>query len=249
MTPRYSITAYWGPRQENPEACAERLLHMLAPLSLIDPVFSDWFFLGLRKGTHLAALGQGDIAKLIAEGVYRGDSGEPFPQGGYRFGAANGLKRVPRGVSVRVHAGNLYPANYFNNVVSVSTERLNEENATFINLRVFKSALLAVAAAWDATWCGAYPDDLLALRTKPDPPRPLFGLSWITFNSARFAPMITPPRSAIVENAPGGGLLMIATEERFSTQNPQHLAVARDIEAALAPVNALPWPPDGEPQP
>jgi hypothetical protein len=40
---------------------------------------------------------------------------------------------------------------------------------------------------------------------------------------------------------------MAATNETFITANPQHLAVARDIEAALAPVNALPWPLDAAP--
>jgi len=72
--------------------------------------------------------------------------------------------------------------------------------------------------------------------------RPHFGLAWMTYISARFAPMITPPRTAITEHVPGGGLLMIATEERCSAENPAHMAVARDIEAGLAPVNAQPWP-------
>jgi hypothetical protein len=70
-------------------------------------------------------------------------------------------------------------------------------------------------------------------------------LEWVTYLAPRFAPLVTPPASAIVEYLPDGGLLMIATEERFSIDNPAHIAVARDIEAALAPVKALPWPIDG----
>jgi hypothetical protein len=56
-----------------------------------------------------------------------------------------------------------------------------------------------------------------------------------------------PPKTAIVEYRPNGGLLMAATDETFITANPRHLAVAHDIEAAIAPLNALPWPPDAEP--
>lgn len=41
---------------------------------------------------------------------------------------------------------------------------------------------------------------------------------------------------------------MPATNETFVTSNPQHLAVAREIETALAPLNALPWSPDAEPE-
>jgi hypothetical protein len=56
-----------------------------------------------------------------------------------------------------------------------------------------------------------------------------------------------PPRSAIVEHTPQGGIVMIATKDRFDVTNPDHLAAAREIEAAIAPVNALPWPPDATP--
>jgi len=72
-------------------------------------------------------------------------------------------------------------------------------------------------------------------------------MAWMTYLSPRFAPMVTPLRSAIVDRTPRGGIVMTATEERFDFTNPAHLAAAREIEAALAPVNALPWPPDAQP--
>ncbi len=37
---------------------------------------------------------------------------------------------------------------------------------------------------------------------------------------------------------------MIATEETFRVDNPRQVAVAREIDAALAPLNALSWPPN-----
>ncbi|MEJ0091955.1 MAG: hypothetical protein WDN46_00480 [Methylocella sp.] len=58
---------------------------------------------------------------------------------------------------------------------------------------------------------------------------------------------IAPPASAIVER-PRGALLMAATEETFSIDNPAHLAAAGDILAALAPFEAPPWPPDAMPE-
>ena len=66
--------------------------------------------------------------------------------------------------------------------------------------------------------------------------------------SPRFAPLITPPPSAINERTAQGGLLMSATEETFRVDNPAHLAVAHDILQALAPFEALPWPPDATPE-
>lgn len=245
MSSRHFITAYWGPRQETPEACAGRYLRMLEALSTIDPVFNNWFFLGRERGTLLASLDHNDIAKLISEAIIREDDGTPFVQAGYMFGAANGLTRHPRFIHLGVHAGMYISADYYINTVDLDTEPLSAENADLISVRVMKPAMLAIAAAWDATWCGLRLGDLLKFNVKPKPWRPHFGLAWMTYLSPRFAPMIAPPPSAITEKLPGGGLLMIATEERFSVENPAHLAVARGIEAALAPVNALPWPPDG----
>jgi hypothetical protein len=37
---------------------------------------------------------------------------------------------------------------------------------------------------------------------------------------------------------------MVATRERFDVANTDHMAAARAINTAMAPLNALPWPPD-----
>ncbi len=64
---------------------------------------------------------------------------------------------------------------------------------------------------------------------------------WMQYLSAPLARLITPPSTSINEWLPNGGLLMSATTETFKTDNPTHLAVARDIAAATAPLNALPY--------
>ena len=70
------------------------------------------------------------------------------------------------------------------------------------------------------------------------------GLAWMSYVAPRFAPLITPPPSVIVERTAEGGLLMAATAETFRVDEPAHLAAARDILKALAPFEAPPWPPD-----
>jgi Immunity protein 52 len=215
---------------------------MLNDLSAISPVFGNWIFLGRTKGTPLAGLSEADVAALIAQGVSREDDGTPFLQAGYRFGASNGLKNTGRGIRLSIHVSNTLADNFFINTVHLMTEPLNEENWSVIDSRVLKPAMLAIARTWGATWCGTAPWGIGEFE--PRRSRPWFGLEWMTYLSPRFAPMVTPPRSAIVERLASGGLLMMATEERFETKNPSHLSAARDIEAALAPINALPWPPD-----
>jgi hypothetical protein len=108
--------------------------------------------------------------------------------------------------------------------------------------------MLAIVTAWDVTWAGIYPAEMIDLWTPAHiKKRPTFKLTWVTYLSSRFAPMVTPPASAIVEHTAQGGIILAATEDRFDVANPVHLAAAREIEAAIAPVNALPWPPDAPP--
>jgi hypothetical protein len=73
-------------------------------------------------------------------------------------------------------------------------------------------------------------------------------IAWMSYVSPRFAPLIAPPPSAIVERTARGGLLMAATEKTFRVDNLAHLAVAGDILKSLAPFEALPWPPDAQPE-
>lgn len=90
--------------------------------------------------------------------------------------------------------------------------------------------------------CSAYPAELMNYWRRSVAPH--YRLGWISYVGPRFAPLITPPATAIVERQSDGGLLMAATDETFVTSNPAHLAVANDILAAVAPLNALPWAPE-----
>ena len=71
---------------------------------------------------------------------------------------------------------------------------------------------------------------------------PEFRRGWMTYLAAPYAARIAWPRRAICERLADGGLLMLATEDTFDADDPAHLAAALDIEAAQAPLNALPGP-------
>jgi len=65
----------------------------------------------------------------------------------------------------------------------------------------------------------------------------------MSYVAPAFAPLITPPPTAIHERSLAGRLLLSATQEIFRVDNPAHLAVAQDILKALAPFEALPGHP------
>ena len=239
---KYSIMTYWGPRADTPEALAPRFLRTLDELSAIDPAFSRWL-IGHERGIDLAPLSLAEVIKYIADG---GEEG--VPSEGYYFLATSRTKPRSRCFILDFHVGCTSQAELLINRVSIETLPLCEENTSLITLAVLKPALLVLASLWQPMWCNIGPWGLNDYKFRPDPPRPWFGPAWVTYLSPRFAPLVTPPPSVIAEHLPDGALLMIATEDRFDTDNPDHLAAALDIQSALAPINALPWPPDAEPE-
>ncbi|MGO9686505.1 MAG: Imm52 family immunity protein, partial [Beijerinckiaceae bacterium] len=176
--------------------------------------------------------------------IYYRDDGTPLYNLGYHLAVFNNNKNKwgPRGFTLRIHAGADTPRNF----VTLETDYGFVPDRDIITYAIFRGAILAIAEAFDASWSKAYPTDISKLWPQKRA-RPMVLLAWMTYISPRLAPLITPPQTAIVEYRPNGGLFMAATDETFITANPKHLAVARDIEAAVAPLNALPWPPDAEP--
>jgi hypothetical protein len=265
----FHINSYWGRRPETPAQIAARCRDLLEKLAAISPIFTGWTYVGwkdpppnhryqgpraldeyYRDRTQTFILGHPssiDLTPLIASGVAHDDD-EPDPDLGYSFSVFTRSGDDPNHVSLRVRAANLSPAKFYTNGAIVETQPLCPENQPWQTFSTFRAVMLAIAETCDVTWAAIYPTDLMELWPKPyRMSRPTFKLAWVTYLSPRFAPLITPPRGALVEYTPQGGIVMVATRDRFYTANPLHVAAARRIEAAVAPVNALPWPPDALP--
>jgi hypothetical protein len=248
MTSPYSVLAYWGPRPASPAACAPKVWQMFDALAKIDPMLNRWFCADPDTGKPrlVSSLDVEGTARWIARGQNLSEiERKPMLEFGYRFVAMTELSWGPCRLVIDGKLGGYTTGNVLANYVCLSTPPLDPENEAVINFRVLKSVLLALASIWNPTWCRADPTDLLQLMSAGDPGhhRPRFNGGWMTYLSAPFAAKITPPPSAKCEQV-DGGLLMAATDETFRVDNPAHVAVARDIDAALAPINALPWPPD-----
>ncbi len=265
----FHINSYWGRRPETPAQIAARCRDLLERLATISPIFTGWTYVGwkdpprdqryegpealdeyYRDRTETFVLGQPssiDLIPLIESGVAH-DNDEPDPYLGYSFSVFTCSGDDPNHVSLKVRAANLSPAKSYTNGAIIETQPLCAENQSWLALSTLKPALIAIAETCDVTWAAIYPTDLMELWPKRSAmPRPTFKLAWVTYLSPRFAPLITPPRGAFVEYTPQGGIVLVATRDRFDTANPLHVAAARRIEAAIAPINALPWPPDATP--
>jgi hypothetical protein len=109
---------------------------------------------------------------------------------------------------------------------------------------MFKAALLAASATWDAHLSYACAsrngtvsvpiniapgvpafriDSATLAPLDPTFPATSFRIPWIAYLSAERADGLTLAREILTERTPDGGLLMNATTERLDPMNPEHL--------------------------
>jgi hypothetical protein len=242
MNPEFYAGVFWGAREETSEELAARWLRLISRLQAVDPIFTNWYTWASRKPSLPFDTQVAPLAEKIAANVTTGDTGEPEPEIGYQLFAHNTpiKKRGPRNFEIHMYAGGLmrWPLN----MIGIRTDDGVVPDPDVVTYKIFKGALLALAETFEATIGSAYPTSLMNLWRKDRRGQLTLKLAWISYVAPRFAPLITPPPSAIVEHRPDGGLLMAATDETFVTSNPAHMAVAHEIEAAVAPFNALPYP-------
>ena len=222
---RCNLSAVWGARPEAPAALAQRWLAVVRHLQTLDPALASWY-----KGVD----GRGVPVPLEARTI-EAEIAAGFTDTGYRFDVKSDIA----GCGPRVFDFNMNAGDSWFNCVTFGTEFFSEPDPALIRYDLFKPALLAVAEIFEAQHACAYPRALSDLWA-PAPNNSDFPVAWIAYVGPHLAPLVTPPPSAIVEHRPNGGVLMAATDETFDVADPAHMAVARDIEHAGAPLSATP---------
>jgi hypothetical protein len=233
----YYIRASWEARAETPDELAARFLRMIDALKQIDPVFSRW---SCGRTRHLVEFEnvRDRYAEEIAAGLARSDWGEPTPVYGYSFGAVTRDTPRDRFFAATCNAGGTARSPFSNAVTFTTSSNKAMLDPNVVGYRVFRPALLAIVDAWEPAHAAAYSQQLIQ-RYGGDS---YFSPAWIQYLCPWLAEKITPPSTVLSEYLPGGGLLMTATTETFDVDNPAHLKAAQDMAAAMAPLDALPWP-------
>lgn len=239
----FMVGGKWRPRPASTRDCAVRLARMLGGLAKLHPAFASWN----RKASTRGAANQpawtvppdiSELTTVFEKGrQFKDAPREAWPEMGYRVSAWNGCDG-PTGASLSVHAGTYATYSVYPNAVDLALNLADQDNADLICTPVLKPALLSIISAWEPDYgvvvCWDYYRRLFGERGWPP-----FRSGWMTYLAPRYASRITPPPTAIVEPVPGGGLLLLATAERFSMNNPAHLAVADAIQAALDPLQGI----------
>ena len=239
----YNILASWGPRAETPDHLASRMLKSVQQLSRFAFIAPSWFAIEEGKLLAVCATSRTSMAEEIAKGVTKSRDGkQQQPYYGYSMWMYNApeISWSARRYRFGLHGG--ADDQYVSNTLSFCSDSDTEQTCR-PDLDVASRVLLSLAEPFEVTYAIAFSDGLSSLwRTGRE--APTMQLAWISYIAPRFAHLVTPPPSAIVEHRSDGGLLMAASDEAFDVDNPRHMAVAREIEAAVAPFNALPWPPE-----
>jgi hypothetical protein len=251
---RYFVRGSWaGPAAERPASTGAKFLRTLDSLSGIDPIFSGW---QINRNWRIAedeqprlvplAAARDRIVEIVENGVTLNDFNKPTPGYGYSVAATAGV-RGPHHVTFSARTGNQTFELSFgeHNIAS---------DLSIVTYTLFKSALLAIGAAWDARWAYAQayridavsvPIDLApgvpafrietATQVPLDPtfPRSIFHVPWIVYLSAERAAGLQLTPEILTERTPDGGHLMTATTERLDPMNPEHVRRSRVLAETL----------------
>jgi hypothetical protein len=241
LSPGFSLISCWEKRAEPREAIAARFAIMIESLQKIDPIFAHWNVFK-KELIPLETIG-GRLAEELDQGPDKDEQGNPVASRGYSLPLFSRGQTKDRSFYLEFQAGSTYPRT-FANLVNLGThngtiERSQNPDPSSISYDIFKPALLAMVEAWDPLFCIALPN---ALRAFIDfEVATYFHATWIQYLCPWLAALITPPESAIVERLSNGGIVMAATIEIFDVNNKAHMAVAEDIETAMASLNLIPW--------
>jgi hypothetical protein len=245
---RYFIRSGWGERTETPTDIGLKFLKALDALSHIDQIFENWQVFELRSRSSLSLdAARSRIAQIIENDVTRNDFGKPASVYGYPAVARAGVFKNPRSVTFSVRAGGKHE----NGTKLEFGEYDVAPDLAIITYPLFMAALLATNAVWRAPWACAQAfrsntvkvpihdgrgyglESAPMIPSAPTFPYSIFHAPWFAYLSAPLAEGLKLPPEIKTEKTVDGGLLMIATEERFDPDIAEHARRARVLAETL----------------
>lgn len=225
MSESFYAGAYWSARKETAEACAQRAYTFLSQLARIDQVFSTWF---LKRRSRTEArksnlvIEPGVIQELFQRSRNRKDlDGSIIPELGFSLGLWNGDKLGGScGLSVQCGATSEYVGNAC--VLDLPTD--GEPAQRLLNTRILERLVALLVDAWD-------PDRAIVTSSKLD-----VEAGWLTYLKTPRRDLRHMPSSSRVVHLKEG-LVVVSTDEQFSSSNPTHANAVLTISQCLRLLN------------
>jgi hypothetical protein len=247
-----TVQGQLGTRLANSEAIAERVGHSLQSIATLNPLFNNWAPHDSRRhrSTLPATLTwppqQAELRVLINEGaIFESRKGRKAHVG---YGAT---LWTPENDSIQVNFWlrvdftdgawwflNRVGITFFvpgANNIWVALQRIGQNPITFSRL-----ALLDLATTWDCDWAGALAGDYS--EKAPNPPHvPIrrYKSGWMVYLDGAHAAHVGEAGVKVERLSGGGALFTTVADKNFDGGNADHLAAARRLQTALAPLNEI----------
>ncbi|CAM4433300.1 immunity 52 family protein [Corallococcus exiguus] len=230
----YYAGAYWGPRRESPEACAQRAAAFFNMLAACAPLLANWNKIPKPRGkgrqTPLTPPSLPALTEAFRRGVNREPGGPPIEDLGFRVGAYNDGTGQDF-ASVNMKCGSYAEFRIANScVLSLPAKGANAER--ILTASVLTEVVRSMALAWEPDWAVAMSRphrELDDADGKAD-----MWLGWVTYLSHHRGTVPPLPAPVRIEPVEDRGSLIILTPERFTVANPEHIALARRVRELLA---------------
>ncbi|WP_404372906.1 immunity 52 family protein [Corallococcus coralloides] len=229
----YYVGAYWGPRRESPEECAQRAATFLNLLAACDPLLANWNKIPKPRGkgrkTPLMPPDLPTLTEAFRRGVNREPGGPPFEHLGLTVSAYNDGTRQDF-MAVDMTCGGYAQGN--SNVCVLSLPSKGESAERLLTASMLTAVMRSMALAWEPDWAVAMSDayrEMDGRQGKDDP-----WLGWVTYLPSQRGKVPPLPAPVRIEPVEDRGSLIILTPERFTVANPEHVALARRVRELLA---------------
>jgi hypothetical protein len=229
----YVVHPNWSARRETPDELAARFLRLIDGLRALDPAFSvvECGPYGTRRFEDVRDI----FATVVDEGVMRLDDGTILRSWGYGFGAVTRAPSHAKHFAVRVHAGAGRTGWAVPNDVVFMAYPGTPPDPACVSYAFMRDVMRVMVDVWEPDFCDVYPDALLPLIETAH-----LSPNWMVYLHPNLAGRIDRPVDLpVVEPTPDGGLVLAAVMETFDVENPAHMAAARRLGDAVAPLNVL----------
>ena len=231
MNENYHAGVYWPGRQEPTEESARRAETFFRLVSQCDSTFAQWFEQAETLEEALKLQFEPTRERL----VHLFATKYQFDNDGVSFGAWTGQMENGQGSRLRLWCGSA--AEVTSNRCVLNLPYIDPDASRVLTVPILSAVLQAMVLAWEPDFGLVTPDDLRdRLREEEDRRQPL---GWLTYLSARRGTVPPLPPPVRIEPLADKGTLIILTPERLSGGNPEHVALARRVQAMLDEQNLL----------
>lgn len=229
----YLIGAYWGPREETVEACAERLCLFLECLGRCDPLFEDWFEKGRSRKDDLKRRVQTNDRKameaLLLKGRIYSDDGRLMEDLGFQVGLWTGDQQGEV-ATLSVSCGSYALRPGINSCV-IKPPPIGAGASRILQVQLLTELVRCVVSAWEPNWGVVTSSDSRDLVYRPHKRSPVVG--WLTYLSTTRGKVPSMELPVQIKSIGDLGVLIVITDDRFTIANPDQIALANQVARLL----------------